>query len=236
MSIKLVKTDIGRSNRPLYRKKNKNECLRDTVHAMFYYLSLQFSLRMWFHRPLRADDWLLHVVSLKMSWSHSFVVQLCVKYASVPSQIVSPIAYNARGYVTGQMFNRKGEVMTVVWCQNSHYFSYPKSLCCLICICRHIHCVMNWRCYMFWWQLVVSLTQESLNRPIRPTPAVTSKLWCAVMTSERAQRSWLDEPNSSLGSRFLHQVFQAYRITRLSICHQNALPDMYCNQPWTRNI
>ncbi|KAL6124204.1 hypothetical protein ACLB2K_076719 [Fragaria x ananassa] len=63
---------------------------------------------MWFHRPLRADDWLLHV-------------------------IVSPIAYNARGYVTGQMFNTKGE-------------------------------------------LVVSLTQESLNRPIRPTVAVTSKL------------------------------------------------------------
>ncbi|XP_008232905.1 PREDICTED: acyl-CoA thioesterase 2 [Prunus mume] len=63
---------------------------------------------MWFHRPVRADDWLLYV-------------------------IVSPIAYNARGFVSGQMFNRNGE-------------------------------------------LIVSLTQESLNRPIRPISAPTSKL------------------------------------------------------------
>nr|XP_028950653.1 uncharacterized protein LOC114821694 [Malus domestica] len=63
---------------------------------------------MWFHRHVRADDWLLYV-------------------------IVSPIAYDTRGFVSGQMFNREGE-------------------------------------------LIVSLTQESLNRPIRPTPAATSKL------------------------------------------------------------
>ncbi|CAN6711031.1 unnamed protein product [Malus baccata var. baccata] len=62
----------------------------------------------WFHRPVRADDWLLYV-------------------------IVTPIAYDTREFVSGQMFNIKGE-------------------------------------------LIVSLTQESLNRPIRPTPAATSKL------------------------------------------------------------
>ncbi|XP_020879543.1 uncharacterized protein LOC9311090 isoform X3 [Arabidopsis lyrata subsp. lyrata] len=45
-------------------------------------LSLDHS--MWFHRPLRADDWLLFV-------------------------IVSPIASESRGFATGKMFNRKGE-------------------------------------------------------------------------------------------------------------------------------
>ncbi|KAK3020386.1 hypothetical protein RJ639_046119 [Escallonia herrerae] len=40
---------------------------------------------MWFHRPFRADDWVLFV-------------------------ILSPAAYNARGFVSGQMFNRKGEI------------------------------------------------------------------------------------------------------------------------------
>ncbi|PNT03678.1 hypothetical protein POPTR_014G083300v4 [Populus trichocarpa] len=39
---------------------------------------------MWFHRPFRADEWLLFA-------------------------IVSPAAYNARGFVVGEMFNRKGE-------------------------------------------------------------------------------------------------------------------------------
>ncbi|MED6211495.1 Acyl-CoA hydrolase 2 [Stylosanthes scabra] len=39
---------------------------------------------MWFHRPLRADDWVLFV-------------------------IFSPSTSNARGYVSGQMFNQKGE-------------------------------------------------------------------------------------------------------------------------------
>ncbi|KAH0970617.1 hypothetical protein GBA52_022773 [Prunus armeniaca] len=43
--------------------------------------------KMWFHRPVRADDWLLYV-------------------------IVSPIAYNARGFVSGQMFNRNGELLS----------------------------------------------------------------------------------------------------------------------------
>ncbi|KHN29360.1 Beta-amylase 7 [Glycine soja] len=44
---------------------------------------------MWFHRPLRADDWILFV-------------------------IFSPTANNARGYVTGQMFNQKGEHLVSV--------------------------------------------------------------------------------------------------------------------------
>ncbi|CAA0392786.1 unnamed protein product [Arabidopsis thaliana] len=47
-------------------------------------LSLDHS--MWFHRPLRADDWLLFV-------------------------IVSPTATESRGCATGKMFNRKGELV-----------------------------------------------------------------------------------------------------------------------------
>ncbi|KAH0728341.1 acyl-CoA thioesterase 2-like [Solanum tuberosum] len=47
-------------------------------------VSLDHSI--WFHRPLRADDWILFVMH-------------------------SPTAYNARGFVTGQMFNRKGELV-----------------------------------------------------------------------------------------------------------------------------
>ncbi|XVF22554.1 hypothetical protein REPUB_Repub12eG0181700 [Reevesia pubescens] len=42
--------------------------------------------RMWFHRHVRADDWLLFV-------------------------IVSPTACVTRGFVSGQMFNRKGELI-----------------------------------------------------------------------------------------------------------------------------
>ncbi|KAI9109951.1 hypothetical protein K1719_018992 [Acacia pycnantha] len=41
---------------------------------------------MWFHRPLRADDWMLFVIE-------------------------SPTACNARGSVSGQMFNQKGELL-----------------------------------------------------------------------------------------------------------------------------
>ncbi|KAM1286673.1 hypothetical protein ACFX2J_000702 [Malus domestica] len=70
--------------------------------------SVSLDHAMWFHRPVRADDWLLYVM-------------------------VRPIAYDTHGFVLGQMFYRNGE-------------------------------------------LVVSLTQESLNRPIRPTPAAASKL------------------------------------------------------------
>ncbi|ESW11874.2 hypothetical protein PHAVU_008G065700 [Phaseolus vulgaris] len=44
---------------------------------------------MWFHRPLRADDWVLFVIS-------------------------SPTSCNARGYVTGEMFNQKGELLVSV--------------------------------------------------------------------------------------------------------------------------
>ncbi|KAK7374248.1 hypothetical protein VNO80_07676 [Phaseolus coccineus] len=44
---------------------------------------------MWFHRPLRADDWVLFV-------------------------IFSPTSCNARGYVTGEMFNQKGELLVSV--------------------------------------------------------------------------------------------------------------------------
>ncbi|XP_058737356.1 acyl-CoA hydrolase 2-like isoform X2 [Vicia villosa] len=47
-------------------------------------LSLDHS--MWFHRPIRADDWVLYV-------------------------IFSPTASNARGFVTGQMFNQNGELL-----------------------------------------------------------------------------------------------------------------------------
>uniref|UniRef100_A0A803NXH7 acyl-CoA hydrolase n=1 Tax=Cannabis sativa TaxID=3483 RepID=A0A803NXH7_CANSA len=48
--------------------------------------SVSLDHSMWFHRSLRADDWILFVIS-------------------------SPSAYNARGFVTGQMFNRKGELV-----------------------------------------------------------------------------------------------------------------------------
>ncbi|KAL2570298.1 hypothetical protein AAZV13_18G178200 [Glycine max] len=44
---------------------------------------------MWFHRHLRADDWVLFV-------------------------IFSPTSSNARGYVTGQMLNQKGELLVSV--------------------------------------------------------------------------------------------------------------------------
>ncbi|KAG9150689.1 hypothetical protein Leryth_008170 [Lithospermum erythrorhizon] len=41
---------------------------------------------MWFHRPFRADDWILFVIT-------------------------SPAAYNGRGFVSGQMFKRNGELI-----------------------------------------------------------------------------------------------------------------------------
>ncbi|KAI3800522.1 hypothetical protein L1987_28613 [Smallanthus sonchifolius] len=44
---------------------------------------------MWFHRPIRADEWLLFSI-----WS--------------------PTACNARGLVSGQMFNRKGELVASI--------------------------------------------------------------------------------------------------------------------------
>ncbi|KAF7119735.1 hypothetical protein RHSIM_Rhsim13G0014400 [Rhododendron simsii] len=48
--------------------------------------SVSLDHSMWFHRPFRADDWLLFV-------------------------ILSPAAYNARGFCSGQMFNTKGELV-----------------------------------------------------------------------------------------------------------------------------
>ncbi|XP_052171329.1 acyl-CoA hydrolase 2-like [Diospyros lotus] len=48
--------------------------------------SVSLDHSMWFHRPFRADDWLLYV-------------------------IVSPTAYNARGFSSGQMFDRKGKLV-----------------------------------------------------------------------------------------------------------------------------
>lgn len=48
--------------------------------------SLSLDHSMWFHRHLRADDWLLF-------------------------SIVSPSASQTRGFVSGQMFNRKGELV-----------------------------------------------------------------------------------------------------------------------------
>ncbi|CAN7138543.1 unnamed protein product [Brassica rapa subsp. narinosa] len=54
--------------------------------------ALSLDHAMWFHRPLRADDWLLFV-------------------------IVSPTAHMTRGFVTGEMFNRKGELDDWVLCR-----------------------------------------------------------------------------------------------------------------------
>ncbi|KAG2725201.1 hypothetical protein I3760_01G055900 [Carya illinoinensis] len=48
--------------------------------------SVSLDHSMWFHRPLRADDWILF-------------------------EIHSPTTYNARGFVSGKMFNRKGELV-----------------------------------------------------------------------------------------------------------------------------
>lgn len=47
---------------------------------------LSLNHTMWFHRPVKADDWLLFVIE-------------------------SPSAHSARGLVAGQMFNRKGELV-----------------------------------------------------------------------------------------------------------------------------
>ncbi|KAJ7962385.1 Acyl-CoA thioesterase family protein [Quillaja saponaria] len=51
--------------------------------------SISLDHSMWFHRPLRADDWILFVM-------------------------LSPSAYNARGLVSGRMFNQKGELLVTV--------------------------------------------------------------------------------------------------------------------------
>ncbi|BAF15447.1 acyl-CoA hydrolase 2 isoform X2 [Oryza sativa Japonica Group] len=49
-----------------------------------YSLSLDHSI--WFHKPVKADDWLLYVID-------------------------SPSAHGGRGFVTGRMFNRQGELV-----------------------------------------------------------------------------------------------------------------------------
>ncbi|TVU14921.1 hypothetical protein EJB05_38418 [Eragrostis curvula] len=49
-----------------------------------YSLSLDHSI--WFHKPVKADDWLLYVID-------------------------SPSAYGGRGFVTGRMFNQQGELV-----------------------------------------------------------------------------------------------------------------------------
>lgn len=49
-------------------------------------VSLSLDHSIWFHRPFRADEWLLFVIE-------------------------SPSAGNARGYCSGRMFNRKGELV-----------------------------------------------------------------------------------------------------------------------------
>nr|XP_043621388.1 acyl-CoA thioesterase 2-like isoform X4 [Erigeron canadensis] len=48
--------------------------------------SISLDHSMWFHRDIKADDWLLYVID-------------------------SPTAFNARGFSRGQMFNRKGELV-----------------------------------------------------------------------------------------------------------------------------
>ncbi|XP_039773444.1 acyl-coenzyme A thioesterase 8-like isoform X2 [Panicum virgatum] len=49
-----------------------------------YSLSLDHSI--WFHKPVKADDWLLYVIE-------------------------SPSTHGGRGFVTGRMFNRQGELI-----------------------------------------------------------------------------------------------------------------------------
>lgn len=51
--------------------------------------SVSLDHSMWFHRPFRADDWILFVIT-------------------------SPAAYNARGFVSGQMFKRNGELIVTL--------------------------------------------------------------------------------------------------------------------------
>lgn len=119
-----------------------------------FYLS-----RMWFHRTLRADDWILFVVNILLKGlSFSYFLSSFVKMLifSVP-QISSPSANNARGLVLGQMFNRKGEVnsaLDVFVIQNKLVsfgilFSDPFSSLCLLslsfnsrlhdaCLCQDI--------------------------------------------------------------------------------------------------
>jgi len=46
----------------------------------------QHKPRIWFHKPVKADDWLLYVIE-------------------------SPSTHGGRGFVTGRMFNRQGELI-----------------------------------------------------------------------------------------------------------------------------
>lgn len=75
---------------------------------------------MWFHRSCRADDWLLFVVSvIYLRLFAYFVVFLpsLVKDTWITSnfsQIASPVAHNGHGFVSGEMFNRNGEVLPKV--------------------------------------------------------------------------------------------------------------------------
>ncbi|XP_030932479.1 acyl-coenzyme A thioesterase 8-like [Quercus lobata] len=64
-------SDISSSMNPHHRKN-----LKTSVVSLDHWMH--------FHRPLRADDWLLFV-------------------------IYSPVAYNARGFVSGKILNRKSE-------------------------------------------------------------------------------------------------------------------------------
>lgn len=50
---------------------------------------------MWFHLPFRADDWILFVIT-------------------------SPVAANARGFVSGQMFNRNGQLIVTLTQEGLH--------------------------------------------------------------------------------------------------------------------
>ncbi|EXC06823.1 Acyl-coenzyme A thioesterase 8 [Morus notabilis] len=83
--------------------------------------SVSLDHSMWFHRNLKADDWILFVIS-------------------------SPSAYNARGFVLGQMFNRKGELVVSLTQEG---------------LLR---------------ELLVSLTQGLLRKARTPSSAIASKL------------------------------------------------------------
>ncbi|XP_074328527.1 acyl-CoA hydrolase 2-like [Apium graveolens] len=52
--------------------------------------SISLDHALWFHRPCKADDWILF-------------------------NIESPTAYNGRGFVSGQMFDRKGQLIASVY-------------------------------------------------------------------------------------------------------------------------
>lgn len=83
-------------------------------------------------------------------------------------QIESPVAYNARGFVSGQMFNKRGEVYSLFgnmpW--STYSFCFPTvriEWFTTVCAFRD--------------QLIISITQEGVIRKAKTQdPDVVSKL------------------------------------------------------------